>query len=50
MKVKKETKQQYSKLVKLVNAAEKQAIEFVKKNITNDSELQLRTDSRRLSL
>lgn len=50
MKTKKETKQQYTKLVKLVNAAEKQAIEFVRKNIANDSELQLKAGTHRLSV
>jgi len=50
MKIKKETKQQYNKLIKVVNSAEKQAMEFVKKNLTNDSELQLKAGVHRLSV
>lgn len=42
MKFKKEDKQQYDKLVRLVNKAEKKAIEFVKKNLDSDSELRLK--------
>lgn len=49
MKNKKENKQQYNKLIKLVKAAEKQAMMFLKKNITNDSELQLKTHSHKFS-
>lgn len=51
MKTKKETKQQYTKFIKLVNMAEKQAMEFVKKNLVNDSELRLKNSpTHKLSL
>ncbi len=42
MKSSKENKQQYSKLIRLVNKAEKKAVEFVRKNLAYDSELQLK--------
>ncbi len=45
MKSKKENKQQYDKLVRLVNKAEKKAVEFVRKNLDYDSELRLKSPS-----
>jgi hypothetical protein len=51
MKQKTEDKQEYNRLVKLVDKAEKKAIEFVKKNISHDSELRLRIPiTQRLNL
>ncbi|MEK7140945.1 MAG: hypothetical protein AAB800_00185 [Patescibacteria group bacterium] len=42
MKFKREDNKEYYKLVKLVDKAEKKAIEFVKKNLPYDSELRLK--------
>jgi hypothetical protein len=51
MKIKKEDKQQYDKLVRMVNRAEKKAIEFVRKNLDSDPELRLsNTSTHRLTL
>lgn len=41
MKMKRESKQQYTKLARLVDKAEKKAIEFVRKNLNSDSDLRL---------
>ena len=43
MKNQREEKQRYLKLSQLVNKAEKKAIEFVKKNLSIDSELRLKS-------
>ncbi len=51
MKTKKDNKEQYAQLTRLVNKAEKKAIEFVRKNLDYDSELRLRnTPNHKLSL
>jgi hypothetical protein len=51
MKLKKEDKKQYYKLIRLVNKAEKNAIEFVRKNLVVDPDLRLKgASSRSLSL
>lgn len=47
MKFKKEDKQQYDKLTRMVNKAEKKAIEFIKNNLSHDSDLQLKCISCR---
>lgn len=51
MKSKRESNQGYSRLAKLVDKAEKKAIEFVRKNLPYDSELRLKYPlSQRMSL
>lgn len=51
MKSKREDKQEYDRLAKLVDKAERKAIEFVKKNLPYDSELRLKIPlSQRMSL
>lgn len=51
MKTKRENKLEYNRLAKLVDKAEKKAIEFVKKNLPYDSELRLQNSiSRKLNL
>lgn len=51
MKSKRDESQEYYRLTKLVDKAEKKAIEFVKKNLPYDSELRLKNSlSQRMSL
>lgn len=51
MKLKTGDRQEYHRLAKLVDKAEKRAIEFVKKNLSHDSELRLKIPlTQRLSL
>ncbi|KKU82471.1 MAG: hypothetical protein UY10_C0032G0007 [Microgenomates group bacterium GW2011_GWA2_47_8] len=42
MKSKTENKQEYKRLAKLVDKAERKAVEFVRKNLSLDSELRLK--------
>lgn len=47
LKSREKDKQRYGELVRLVNKAEKKAIEFVEKNFIYDSEFQLKNVSSR---